>query len=212
MRPKAISIDENGWAKGVLISPSSHFNERPEGAVPNLVILHNITLPPGEFGTGDVQQLFLGTLDTTKDARLADLEGLRVSSHFFVSREGVIEQFVSCEKRAWHAGISSYLGRDNCNDFSIGIELEGTDDVEFEDAQYRSLVKLLKAISKRYPLAAIVAHSDVAPGRKTDPGPHFDWERLEKEKEVFGAPEFPGAAASVARSLKRAQRDIGKLV
>ena len=212
MRPKAISIDENGWAKGVLISPSSHFNERPEGVIPSLVILHNITLPPGEFGTGDVRRLFLGTLDTTKDARLADLEGLRVSSHFFVSRTGVIEQFVSCEKRAWHAGISSYLGRDNCNDFSIGIELEGTDDVDFEDAQYRSLVKLLKAVSKRYRISAIVAHSDVAPGRKTDPGPHFDWERLEKEREVFGVPEFPGAAASVARSLKRAQRDIGKLV
>lgn len=211
MRLKNISIEEDGWAKGVLISLSSHFNERPEGVVPSLVILHNITLPPGEFGTGDVRALFLGTLDTTKDERLADLEGLRVSSHFFVSRAGVIEQFVSCEKRAWHAGISSFMGRDNCNDFSIGIELEGTDDVDFEAAQYRSLVKLLTALAKRYKIDAVVGHSDVAPGRKTDPGPHFDWERLEKEKAQFGAPDFPGAAAAVSRSLKRAQRDIGKL-
>lgn len=212
MRTKRIFIQADGWAKGVLISPSSHFNARPEGVVPNLVILHNISLPPGEFGTGDVRELFLGKLDTTKDARLADLEGLRVSSHFFVSREGEIEQFVSCENRAWHAGVSSFLGRDNCNDFSIGIELEGTDAVEFENAQYVSLVKLLRALSKSYPIEAIVAHSDVAPGRKTDPGPHFDWERLEKAREDFGAPKFPGAAAAMARSLKRAQRDVGKLV
>ncbi len=212
MIAKRICIQEEGWAQGVLLSPSNHFNERPEGVIPNLVILHNITLPPGEFGTGDVRRLFLGTLDTTKDARLADLEGLRVSSHFFVSRAGVIEQFVSCNDRAWHAGISSFMGRDNCNDFSIGIELEGTDDVDFEFVQYRSLVKLLAALAKRYPISAIVAHSDVAPGRKTDPGPHFDWERLEKERAAFGAPEFPGAAASIARSLKRAQRDIGQLV
>ncbi len=211
MRLKNIFIEENGWAKGVLILPSPHFNERPEGVAPNLVILHNISLPPGEFGTGDVKDLFLGTLDTSKDERLNDLEGLRVSSHFFVSRAGVIEQFVSCEKRAWHAGVSSYLGRDNCNDFSIGIELEGTDDVDFEDAQYRSLVKLFSALSKRYGIDAIVAHSDVAPGRKTDPGPHFDWERLQKEKAQFGSPAFSGAAASIARSLRMAKRETGKL-
>ncbi len=205
MRERVLNITEDGWCEGVEHLYSEHFNERPTGTEISLVILHNITLPPGEFATGDVEALFLGTLDTTKDARLADLEGLRVSSHFFITRKGLIKQFVSCADRAWHAGISAFMGHENCNDFSIGIELEGTDDVPFEDAQYESLVKLLSAIAKRYPIRFVAAHSDVAPGRKTDPGAHFDWVRLEREKEQFGAPDFPGAAAALARSLMKAK-------
>ena len=205
MPERVLNIKEDGWCEGVEHLYSEHFNERPEAAEISLVILHNITLPPGEFATGAVEELFLGTLDTAKDARLSDLKGLRVSSHFFITRKGQIKQFVSCRDRAWHAGVSSFMGHDNCNDFSIGIELEGTDDVPFEDAQYVSLVKLLSAIAKRYPIRFVAAHSDVAPGRKTDPGAHFDWVRLEREKEQFGAPDFPGAAAALARSLRNAK-------
>lgn len=205
MSEMPISIGQDGWCKGVLCLHSEHFNERPKGEQVSLVVLHSISLPPGEFSTGAVEDLFLGCLDVKKDSRLADLEGIRVSSHFLISREGRITQFVSCNDRAWHAGLSSFLGRDNCNDFSVGIELEGTDCTAFESEQYASLVKLLTALSHRYPITAVVAHSDVAPGRKTDPGYGFDWERLEREKERFGNPTFPGIAASMMRANRNAR-------
>ena len=194
-------IDEDGWLEGAERFESPHYNERPvSDATPQTVVLHNITLPPGRFATGCVTDLFMGTLDTTADPTLADLKGLRVSSHFFIERTGRILQFVSCGKRAWHAGISRWAGRENCNDFTIGIELEGTDFVPFEEAQYAALTELLGAIHEKYALHDVVAHSDIAPGRKTDPGPHFDWVRLWRSREAFGSPAFDGAAARVQLS------------
>lgn len=195
-------IDCSGWSADVRRLTSEHFNERPSGcAIPHMVVLHNISLPPGQFGTGCVQALFTGTLDTTCDASLADLKGLRVSSHFLIERDGTVTQFVSCDKRAWHAGVSRFNGKDNCNDFSIGIELEGTDFEPFKDEQYQRLVALLHAIDAKYGLSDIVGHSDIAAGRKTDPGPHFDWVRLYRVRSAFGSPEFAGAAARMQLSL-----------
>ena len=195
-------FDAEGWLEGVEHHASPHFNERPaEDAEPHVVVLHNISLPPNCFETGLVRDLFMGELDTKVHPDLADLEGLRVSSHFFIERNGRIVQFVGCGKRAWHAGVSRFNGRDNCNDFSIGIELEGTDFVAFEDEQYQALEKLLKAIDARYGLSYIVGHSDIAPGRKTDPGPHFDWVRLHSARSAFGSPQFAGAAARLQLSI-----------
>ncbi len=192
------AIDADGWLAGTARFESPHFNERPfEDAVPHTVVLHNITLPPGRFGTGLVRDLFMGTLDTSLDPALSDLAGLRVSSHFFIDRAGAVTQFVSCAKRAWHAGVSRLAGRDNCNDFTIGIELEGTDFTDFEAVQYESLTALLHAIDAKYSLDCVVGHSDIAPGRKTDPGAHFDWVRLYRAREAFGSPEFAGAAARI---------------
>ncbi len=198
---KFFFLRKDGWCDGVEHLPSPHFNERPVGVEPSLVILHCISLPPGCFATGDVARLFLGKLDVTKDSRLADLAGLRVSSHFFVTRDGRVSQFVSCQDRAWHAGVSSFMGHDNCNDYSIGIELEGTDDTPFQKEQYVSLCRLLAALANRYSLKAVVAHSDVAPGRKTDPGLCFDWQYLQRRKSAFGSPDFPGPAACSAKAL-----------
>lgn len=202
---KTLHIDSNGWmtSPNVEILSSPHFNERPDAEAPSLIVLHNISLPAGEFGTPCVKELFLGTLDTTKDERLADLVGLRVASHFFIDRRGKITQFVACLDRAWHAGVSSFMGRENCNDFSIGIELEGTDFVAFEEAQYKALAVLLKTLVRYYPVKAVVAHSDIAPGRKTDPGIHFDWNRVKRDLKDTKV-QFPGLAASIATSLRHA--------
>ncbi len=194
------SILSDGILEGVDFFPSTHFNERPVGTVPQTVVLHNISLPAGHFGTGCVHDLFMGVLDTNCDPSFADLQGFRVSSHFFIARDGKIRQYVSCDKCAWHAGVSRFLGRENYNDFSIGIELEGTDALDFEEAQYASLLALLRAVDEHYRLKYIVAHSDIAPGRKTDPGPHFDWVRLFRERARFGSPEFPGPAARMQLS------------
>lgn len=195
-------IDSQGWLSGAEHFESPHFNDRPpEDVCPHVVVLHNITLPPKRFATGLVKDLFMGTLDTTRDSSLSELKGLRVSSHFFIERTGRILQFVSCDKRAWHAGVSRFNGRDNCNDFSIGIELEGTDFVPFEDVQYQRLAALLSAIDAKYSLSYVVGHSDIAPGRKTDPGPHFDWVRLHRSRAAFGSPEFPGVAARKQLSI-----------
>lgn len=200
-RNKGFSLKKDGWCEGVTHLVSPHFNERPDGVKPTLVVLHCISLPPGCFATGDVVELFLGTLDVTKDPRLADLAGLRVSSHFFITRDGKVFQFVSCNDRAWHAGVSSLMGRDNCNDYSVGIELEGSESEQFQKEQYAALLALLKALSRRYAIEAIVAHSDVAPGRKTDPGPYFDWQYLQRRKSAFGNPKFPGPAACMEKAV-----------
>lgn len=200
-RNKGFSLKKDGWCEGVTHLVSPHFNERPDGVKPTLVVLHCISLPPGCFATGDVVELFLGTLDVTKDPRLADLAGLRVSSHFFITRDGKVFQFVSCNYRAWHAGVSSLMGRDNCNDYSVGIELEGSESEPFQKEQYAALLALLKALSRRYAIEAIVAHSDVAPGRKTDPGPYFDWQYLQRRKSAFGNPKFPGPAACMEKAV-----------
>lgn len=181
--PKPIySLDSNtGWLNGAKHIPSPNFNARPSNEV-SLLVIHNISLPPGQFATGMVEALFTNTLPIDAHPYFSQLEGLKVSAHFFIERDGEIKQFVSCNDRAWHAGISCFQGRDNCNDFSIGVELEGTDDLAYTDAQYNSLNMLIKKLKVHYPLLKkerICGHSDIAPERKTDPGPAFDWLRIQ---------------------------------
>ena len=162
----------------MIVRKSPHFDERPPGEKVSLIVIHNISLPPGEYGGDWIDDLFMGTLDTKAHPYFATLEGVRVSSHFLIRRDGTLVQYVPCDKRAWHAGASSWKGRERCNDFSIGIELEGSDDVPFSEPQYATLAELTQSLFKRYGILEIVGHSDIAPGRKTDPGPWFDWDRL----------------------------------
>lgn len=172
-----MKIDANGWLSGVRRIPSSNCDARPPAVGIELLVIHNISLPPGEFGGEAVVQLFTNSLNTDAHPYYKKLEGLKVSAHFLIRRDGHIIQFVSCGKRAWHAGVSSWQGRSACNDFSIGIELEGSDDVPFDDPQYASLARLTRLLRRGYPIRTIVGHADIAPGRKTDPGPSFDWTR-----------------------------------
>lgn len=173
------AIGASGWLAGADRCPSPNFDARPEGTEIDLVVVHGISLPPGEFGTGAVTRLFCNHLDPFEHPALRDLEGLRVSAHAFIDRTGRITQYVSFLDRAWHAGDSHYRGRPACNDYSIGVELEGADTVPYERSQYRALVELVGSLMARWPNIRrdrIVGHADVAPGRKTDPGPSFDWE------------------------------------
>ncbi|KGW85292.1 1,6-anhydro-N-acetylmuramyl-L-alanine amidase AmpD [Burkholderia pseudomallei] len=173
------AVGADGWVDGARREPSPNFEARPDGAAISLVVIHNISLPPGEFGGDAIVALFQNRLDC--DAHpyyAAHLRGVRVSAHFLVRRDGALIQFVSCDARAWHAGASSFFGRERCNDFSIGIELEGADDVAFDARQYATLAALARALAARYPIDAFAGHEHVAPGRKTDPGPHFDWQRF----------------------------------
>lgn len=170
-----MKFDANGWLSGVRRIASPNFDARPKGAVASLLVIHSISLPPDEFGGPAVRQLFTNTLDCTTHPYYEQLKGVRVSAHFLVGRDGSITQFVSCAGRAWHAGVSAWQGRERCNDFSIGIELEGCDSMHFELAQYAALSKLTRRLLRHYPIRDIVGHADIAPGRKTDPGPHFDW-------------------------------------
>lgn len=167
-----------GWLAGVRHLPSPNAGERPAGCEVGLAVIHNISLPPDEFGGAWVEDFFLNRLDPAAHPYFATIAGLRVSAHFYVRRDGEVVQLVGCDRRAWHAGQSSWRGRGNCNDWSVGIELEGCDSRPFEPAQYESLWRLLAALCRRYPLAAAAGHSHVAPGRKSDPGPHFDWAAL----------------------------------
>lgn len=169
-------IDEQGIAEGVHYIPSPNFDERPEGSQVELIVIHAISLPPGEFGGEAVIELFTNRLDPEAHLDYRNLRDLRVSAHFFVRRDGKILQFVPCGKRAWHAGESAFRGRPRCNDFSIGVELEGANDVPFTDVQYRSLAALARPLRQTYPISAIAGHCDISPMRKTDPGPLFDWE------------------------------------
>jgi N-acetyl-anhydromuramoyl-L-alanine amidase len=171
----SLEIDGDGLAAGVPFIASPNCDERPEGAAIELTVVHAISLPPGEFGGSGIEELFLNRLDASAHPYYSGIADLRVSAHFLVRRDGAPVQFVPCLKRAWHAGVSSWQGRTRCNDYSIGIELEGCDDMPFERAQYRTLAKLTQALHRAYPIRAVAAHSDIAPGRKTDPGPHFDW-------------------------------------
>ena len=157
---------------------SPNQDERPPGTSITLALIHSISLPPGEFGGDAIERLFTNCLDPAAHPYFREIEGLRVSSHFLIRRDGELVQFVPVERRAWHAGASSWRGRARCNDFSVGIELEGTDDGPFTDAQYERLACLIEGLRTTLPLRDIAAHSDVAPGRKTDPGPGFDWPRL----------------------------------
>ena len=159
---------------------SPHCDERPEGTKVELLVIHNIALPPGEYGGPWIEDLFMGRLDPAAHPDFEEIAGLKVSSHFLIRRDGALIQYVPTEMRAWHAGASSWKGRERCNDFSIGIELEGSDDVPFAEPQYETLEKLAKSLFARYGTLDIAGHSDIAPGRKTDPGPWFDWERFRR--------------------------------
>lgn len=171
-------FDADGWLAGARRIPSPNQDERPPGETASLLVIHNISLPPGEFGGPGVEQLFTNRLDPSAHPYFAAIHGLRVSAHFFIRRDGELIQFVACAQRAWHAGASSWQGRERCNDFSIGVELEGTDEQPFTDDQYAVLGRLVQSLSVAYPIRAVVGHSEIAPGRKTDPGPCFDWGRL----------------------------------
>lgn len=168
------------WLPGVQRTPSPNCDDRPPGVTVDLLVIHNISLPPGEFGGTAIEAFFQNRLDARDHPYFAEIAHLRVSAHLLVRRDGQVQQFVPLDRRAWHAGVSCYRGRERCNDFSIGIELEGTDDRPFTDAQYDRLVTLTHEIQRHYPAITadrITGHSDIAPGRKTDPGPHFDWRR-----------------------------------
>ena len=170
-------LDAQGVASDCRLAASPHCDARPLPDDIRLVVIHNISLPAGTFGSADAERLFLGTLDTSLRKDYAALEGLRVSAHFLIRRDGETVQFVPCSLRAWHCGPSSWCGWQRCNDFSIGIELEGTDDQTYTDIQYAKLAQLTKVLKNTYPITGIVGHTDIAPGRKTDPGPSFDWAR-----------------------------------
>lgn len=163
--------------------PSPNFNERPDENDINLLVVHNISLPPRQFGGPYIEELFCNTLNCTVDPSFKSLEGVKVSAHLLIRRDGQILQFVPFNKRAWHAGVSEYDGRNNCNDFSIGIELEGADDIDYEPAQYQVLAEVTDALLDHYPNMAanrIAGHCDIAPKRKTDPGQAFDWSKYKK--------------------------------
>jgi len=179
-----LRLDRHGWllpSQTVSHTPSPNHDERPAHTQISLLVIHNISLPPGEFGGSYIARLFTNTLDYDVHPWLQRLRGLHVSAHFLVRRDGDIVQFVSTFKRAWHAGVSQYGGRERCNDFSIGIELEGTDTVPYTEAQYDAISVLTQVLRSRHPLSAVRGHEHIAPGRKTDPGAAFDWLRYARQ-------------------------------
>jgi N-acetyl-anhydromuramoyl-L-alanine amidase len=167
-----------GWWRHARRVRSPNFGPRPDGVLATLAIVHSISLPPGIYGGNSVERFFTNRLDSSAHPYFEQIGGLRVSTHFFIRRQGEVVQFVSCDQRAWHAGTSQWRGRDNCNDWSIGIELEGLEGELFERAQYRALIRVLRAARARYPLTEVVGHEHVAPGRKADPGARFEWPHL----------------------------------
>ncbi len=179
-----LSLDvASGLLGGARQVPSPHQDARPAGTEPELIIIHGISLPPGSFGGTAIDELFTGRLDATEHPYFLQIAGLKVSSHLLIRRHGEVVQYVPLHRRAWHAGQSAWRGRQRCNDFSIGIELEGVDDLPYTMEQYRRLAAVIRLLRRRLPSlkdAAIAGHSDVAPGRKTDPGPAFDWARLHR--------------------------------
>lgn len=185
---------QGGWYLYARRLPSPNFGPRPPAAAIDLIVLHSISLPPGIYGGNQVQALFTNQLDWEQHPYFQQIKGLQVSSHFFIQRTGEIWQFVSCDDRAWHAGTSCYRGRDNCNDDSIGIELEGLEGDIFEPAQYQALQTLCPALMRQYPIAHIAGHEHIAPGRKADPGPGLDWACLQQ---TLGMPSqcFPADVA-----------------
>lgn len=183
----------SGWWSAARALPSPNFGARPagEGGRVRLIVIHSISLPPGCYGGDEVQQLFTNRLDWDAHPFFQDIRGLQVSAHFFIRRDGALWQFVSCDERAWHAGVSAWRGREGCNDYSIGIELEGLEGESFEAAQYAALARLCTNIARRYPIEGIAGHEHIAPGRKRDPGAGFDWQRLRRAL-GWGAQRFPG--------------------
>jgi AmpD protein len=179
-----------GFVAGARTAPTPNCDARPGNQLPGLIVVHGISLPPGRFGGPWIERLFMNTLPPDQDPYFATIQHLRVSSHVLIARDGALTQYVPFDERAWHAGNSHWRGRDACNDFSIGVELEGADDVPYDDRQYETLAELVAALQRAYPSLAdgwIAGHSDIAPGRKTDPGPAFDWQRLERAIRGRGA-------------------------
>jgi AmpD protein len=191
-RCEPLTLDAGrAWFTAARRCPSPNHDARPPTAAVELVVLHNISLPPGEFGTGCVERLFLNRLDPDAHPFFAEIRALRVSAHLFIDRHGELVQFVSLRRRAWHAGQSCFQGREACNDFSVGIEIEGTDTLAYERCQYVCLVRVLEALGHAFPALSprrLVGHCDIAPGRKTDPGPAFDWAWLRRELGRLGTP------------------------
>jgi len=177
MSKTAEFVLNDGWVSVAQRVESPNCDDRP-GTVVSMIVVHAISLPPSQFGSGDIERLFTNALDPEAHPYFANIHQLRVSAHFLIRRDGALIQFVSCFQRAWHAGKSCWNGREQCNDFSIGIELEGSDEIPFEDAQYQQLLELIKQLRESFPVQDVVGHSDISPGRKTDPGPFFDWQRL----------------------------------
>ncbi|WPB56161.1 1,6-anhydro-N-acetylmuramyl-L-alanine amidase AmpD [Xylophilus sp. GOD-11R] len=164
-----------GWLVSAERCPSPNFGPRPPGAAIDLIVVHSISLPPGVYGGSEVFELFTNRLDWEAHPYFATIRGIEVSSHFYIRRDGSLWQFVDCDQRAWHAGRSAWRGRENCNDDSIGIELEGLEGQTFDPAQYEALARVCEALAVRYPIDHVAGHSDIAPGRKQDPGAGFDW-------------------------------------
>lgn len=185
-----------GWWSAARPCRSPNFGPRPPGVPVSLLVVHSISLPPGEYGGPAIEDFFMNRLDWRVHPYFETIRGLQVSAHFVVRRSGEVVQFVSCDRRAWHAGQSSWRGRENCNDYSIGIELEGLEGEPFEAAQYDALVALARAIASRYPVHAAAGHEHIAPGRKQDPGAGFDWDRLRSGVAAGGGPDwdFPESA------------------
>jgi AmpD protein len=178
--------DGSGRLREARQLPSPNQDDRPQGAVADLLVVHYISLPPGRFRGDAVERLFTNRLDVDAHPAFAPLRSLRVSAHFLIRRDGSLLQFVDTDRRAWHAGESLFAGRSRCNDFSIGVELEGDASHRFTAAQYRRLRRLVARLRERHPLRCVAGHSDIAPGRKDDPGPHFDWPRLLRAREARG--------------------------
>jgi AmpD protein len=179
-------LDAQGVLAGAKQVSSPNRDERPEGAEIRLLVVHNISLPPGEFGGDAIARLFTNTLDFSEHPYYETVRDLKASAHFLIRRDGELIQFVPCASRAWHAGASGWRGRERCNDFSVGVELEGVDDQPYAGAQYSSLSRLFLLLRARYPIVDVVGHADIAPGRKTDPGPAFDWARFRDALTVVG--------------------------
>ncbi|NOT16238.1 MAG: 1,6-anhydro-N-acetylmuramyl-L-alanine amidase AmpD [Methylotenera sp.] len=179
---KPIIMSEAGYANQGVLVPSPNFDARPANEI-SLIVIHNISLPPSQYGGNGIIELFTNQLNPEEHPYYANIYQLRVSSHFLIRRNGHLIQFVSCLQRAWHAGQSTWQERERCNDFSVGIELEGSDFEAFEPAQYATLKSLIASLRQGYPISDIVGHSDIAPHRKTDPGPYFDWSTIERTHE-----------------------------
>lgn len=191
------SLWQDGWYSFARRLESPNFGARPTSAQPELIVIHSISLPPGDYGTGQVQRLFTNQLDWDAHDYFRSIRGLQVSAHFFIARDGQLWQFVSCNDRAWHAGESSYRGKNNCNDHSVGIELEGLEGLFFEQAQYETLSSLSAALLQAYPISHVAGHEHIAPGRKHDPGAGFDWSLLRRSLGL-GSASFPDNTADLA--------------
>lgn len=182
--PQACEEFEQGWFSHAKRCESPNYNQRPKDAEISLLVIHNISLPPKQYGESYIEDFFCNRLDVAKHPYFETIQDLQVSAHFLIKRDGELVQFVSCDERAWHAGASQWQNRENCNDFSVGIELEGCDDEAFEQSQYQTLLSLSEKLMLQYPAlseTAIAGHSDIAPGRKTDPGPYFDWDSFRQQ-------------------------------